>query len=86
MKTIIATLTIALALTLSLFGLGSKDITTYDPSIHRSVSEVSSEPVDQVAYRYVRGYTKKNGTYVAPYYRSSRYDAYDKYGNYKYRY
>lgn len=86
MKTIIATLTIALALTLSIFGAGNKQITTYDPSIHRSISKVWQEPAEQVAYRYVRGYTKSNGTYVAPYYRSSRYDSYDKYGNYKYRY
>ena len=86
MKTIIATLTLALTLTLSIFGVGNKQITTYDPSIHRSVSEALQETTEQVAYRYVRGYTKSNGTYVAPYYRSSRYDAYDKYGNYKYRY
>ena len=86
MKTIITTLTLAFALTLSIFGTGNKQITMYDPSIHRSISAVSQEPVEQVAYRYVRGYTKSNGTYVAPYYRSSRYDAYDKYGNYKYRY
>lgn len=84
MKTIITTLTVALALTLSIFGTGNRQITTYDPSVHRSVSVNQEEPAEQVAYRYVRGYTKKNGTYVAPYYRSSRYDAYDKNGNYKY--
>lgn len=86
MKSTIATLTIAIAIAISIFGVGNKQITTYDSSIHRSVSEVSQESIEQVAYRYVRGYTKKNGTYVAPYYRSSRYDAYDKHGNYKYRY
>ena len=86
MKKIIASVSLALALAFTLFGVSNKQITTYDPTIHRSLSAATMNADEQVAYRYVRGYTKSNGTYVAPYYRSSRSDAYDKYGNYKYKY
>lgn len=45
---------------------------------------VSSTPVD--AASRVRGYTKSNGTYVQPYYRSSpnsyKFDNYSSRGNY----
>jgi hypothetical protein len=41
---------------------------------------------DVLANTYVRGYTRKDGTYVAPYYRTSpnktQSDNYSTYGNY----
>ena len=84
MKKIIATLTITLAITLSIFGISDRPSTTYDPSVRHIISATDGESSMQVAGHYVRGYVKSNGTYVSPYYRSSRYESYDKYGNYKY--
>ena len=83
--TIIATLIAALAL-IMFFEMENNAKTVYDPTMQGQVSSVISPTgYQQVARTYVRGYTKKNGTYVAPHYRSTPSESYDKYGNYKWR-
>jgi hypothetical protein len=84
MKKII--LSTAIALTLSVFGAAKiTNATVSDDGSRqfRTLSEVQTDGVMEVAKTRVKGYYKKNGTYVAPHYRSTPSERYDVYGNYK---
>ena len=83
MKKIIAsTLVVATLSFAGVFG-NAKPTTVYNPNKTRDISEVIQQEDMQVARTSVRGYYKKNGTYVAPHTRSTPSERYDKYGNYK---
>jgi hypothetical protein len=83
-KIILASITAVIAFTL-FFGTEHNTKTVYDPTTQEQMSSlITPTEGQQVAGKWVRGYTKKNGTYVAPYYRSTPTESYDKNGNYKY--
>jgi len=83
MKKIIASsLAVATIAFVAVFGT-AKPTTVYNPNKSKNVSEVIQQENTQVAKTRVRGYYKKNGTYVAPHTRSTPSERYDKYGNYK---
>ena len=83
-KTIIAS---TLALALSIFGaIQINNSTTSDVNSrqHKNLSQIEYTTGNEVlAKTHVKGYYKKNGTYVAPHTRSTPSEKYDKYGNYK---